>query len=69
MVSIKRALKSEQTLLKYYSLKINRLRDTGGKHCQTRGRVSFLLAMITKNILLLTLLLLISSYYFIILLF
>ena len=39
MVSIQRASKSEQTLLKHYSLKINHLRDTEGKICQTGGHV------------------------------
>ena len=31
MVSIERASKSEQTLLKHYSLNINRLQDAEGK--------------------------------------
>ena len=43
MVSIERASKSEQTLLKYYSLKINRLRDTKEKNCQARGLRQFLI--------------------------
>ena len=53
MVSIERASKSEQTLLKHYSLKINRYRDTEGKKIVKPGsRLTFSLAMITKNILL-----------------
>ena len=52
MVSIQRALKSEQTVLKHYSLKINRLRDTEGKNCQTRGSCQFLISYDYKKILL-----------------
>ena len=42
MVSIERASKSEQTLLKHYSLKINLLRDTEGKELSSQGVVSVL---------------------------
>ena len=44
MVSIQRASKAELTLLKHYNLIINRLRDTEGKNCQTRGSYHFLLS-------------------------
>ena len=44
MVSIERASKSEQTLLKHYSLKINRFRDRGKKNCQTRESSHFLIS-------------------------
>ena len=43
MVSTERASKSEQTWLKQYSLKINRLRDTEEKKCSTRGSCQFLI--------------------------
>ena len=35
MLSIERASKSKQTLLKHHSLKTNRLWATEGKNCQT----------------------------------
>ena len=59
MISIERASESEQTLLKHYSLKINRLRDTEGKNYQTKGSCQFLIRYdykkySPKNILLLT---------------
>ena len=41
MVSIQRALKSEQTVLKHYSLKINRLRVQREKIVKPEGHVSF----------------------------
>ena len=42
MVSLERPSKSEQTLLKHYSLKINCLRDTEGKKIVKPGsRVRF----------------------------
>ena len=44
MVSLERASKSDQTLLKHYSLKINRLRDTEKKKSQTRGSCQFLIS-------------------------
>ena len=37
MVSIETASKSEQTVPKHYSPRINHLPDTEGKNCQTRG--------------------------------
>ena len=40
MVSTEGASKSEQTLLKHYSLKINRLRDTEEKELSSQGVVS-----------------------------
>ena len=40
MVSTERASKIEQTLLKHYSPKINRLRNTEGKTLSNQGVVS-----------------------------
>ena len=53
MVSIKRTSQSEQTLLKYYSLKINRLGDTEKKNCQTKGSCQFLISYDYKRIIVL----------------
>ena len=47
-----------------HSLKINRLRDTEGKNCQTRGSCQFLISFDCKKIFSYLLLLLISLYYF-----
>ena len=56
MLPTERASKLEQTLPKDYSLKINHLRYTKRKKCQTRGLCQFLVSYDynTKNILLLT---------------
>ena len=55
MVSIEIASKSEQTLLKHYSPKINSLRNIEGEKLSNQGVASvFKLTMITKIIFLLT---------------
>ena len=48
MISIEKASKSDQTLLKHYSLKINRLRDRGKKIVKPGGRISFNLLSLQK---------------------
>ena len=54
MALLERASKSKQILLKHYSLKINRLRETERKELRNLGSSQFLIGYNYKNILLLT---------------
>ena len=64
MVSVERTSKSEQILLKNYSLEIHPLQDKKEKNGQTRGSWQFLIIYGYKKIFSYLFLLLISLHYF-----